>query len=134
MSVWGHSSLIGGNEYVIFASDRTFHEVVSYMQPLGINYKVLFGFYKGEYEVSYMVRKADYNIYLQFLTDTQECIMLVGPCDARDRRPATLLWFSDGIFEDIGKIRSVSHEVAMESDAWSYDPQMHQFFVAKKES
>lgn len=98
---WGHSSTVGGTEYAIFSVDRpgrsslmavaTRQAVQTFMSIRRISYKAVFGCYDGQIELSYVIKLSDLRALLDSgQLDRQESVLLLGKCDARDRRPAIL--------------------------------------------
>lgn len=101
----------------------------------GIPHKQLIGCYKGQQEVSFLIRKADlYNqpVAMNGWLNGQESILILS-AQAPHRtgqRTATLL-FLDGHKEELGLWTAVSRDDALAHDAWTYDPAFEQYYVAK---
>lgn len=144
--ICGHSSDIGGTSYAIFSVDRAGdtnlvevtsrrHAVLAYMNKAGIPFKTVLGCYKGAQEVSFVVSADDAEAIGEagFLKD-QETILELGPCDARDRRPARLIALNPhgcGGTEQcqLGLFQEVPESTAKAQDGYSYDPTTGKYFA-----
>ncbi len=143
---WGHSDASGGTTYAIFSVDRAGdkdlieitsrrHAVMAFMAGNGIDFKAVWGCYKGLQELSYVVETGD----LPAIADTgliagQESILELGACDARDRRPATLVYLTHSSLswikrEDLGLFQQVSEDVAKAQDGYTFDPTTNHYFA-----
>lgn len=86
------------------------------------------GSYKGEIEQSFMMLTADYETHVKphGFTDKQESVLLVSECN---KQYADLL-FSNGSRLSIGSLKCVTKEEAMKQEAWTYRPDINQYWVA----
>lgn len=131
-SVWGHSSKIGGNRYVIFSHNHPgFMERT--LENLGVSFKKVKGCYKGVEETAFVINYDNYTQTLENLLthDCQESILVLGTSDARDKRPAELVFLESGQRRGIGLMQSVSEEEAKAQDAWTYDKLQNKYFICK---
>lgn len=139
--VWGHSGAHGSASYIIFAIDDTSiaggAQFRDWMTQHKIGFKALIGCYKGVTEQSYIINANDWAaVYETRACALQESILELGPCTARDKRPAKLI-YQDWVkrpAEDIGFIQSVPEVEAKEYNSWSYDPQSKQYFICKQDT
>jgi hypothetical protein len=95
----------------------------------GIAFKSLRGCYQGQAEDSFLVPLEEFEKVKPWTVE-QESILLLGPCDARDRRPATLL-FEDGSKHDLGLFRACTRTAALSRASWTYDPMQNTYFIAE---
>lgn len=131
----GHSTVVGGEQYIIFASDLPTDETLKVLDGYNVPYKKLKGSYKGELEDSFIVNEKVFMLgkFPHHLIQKQESVLHLGVADARDKRPATLLYndlIGDAKVEKLGLFHSVPEEQAKEQDAWTYDPLQDQYFIA----
>lgn len=137
--VWGHSSAIGANMYIIFAvsDDIAVNKAfMGYCAGKGISIKPLLGSYKGKTEQSYI---ANYKALGALLNSGwlkgQESILVLGACNARDQRPASLHYLTRAgddlkpLADDLGLFQSVSRGEALAQEAWTYDPDLKEYFI-----
>lgn len=129
---WGRSSEAGGESYIIFASHVDSDTVQAFLVHNEINYRVLFGVYKGEYETSYIVNQNAFPfLEVSGLLEQQESVLLLGPIGSGDKRPATLV-YKDKRQESIGGFSETSRESVMTNKLdFTYDPALKLFFTAK---
>ncbi len=129
---WGRSSESGGQTYIIFASHVDTDTVQAFLVQNEINYRVLFGVYKGSYETSYIVNiNAFPFLEMSGLLDNQESILELGPIGSGDKRPATLV-YKDTRKESIGSFVQVSREEVFSNQLdFTYDPALKMYFTAK---
>lgn len=136
--IWGHSSPIGANHYILFAvSDNLIMNaaLTGWMKGQGIGYKPLLGSYKGKTEQSYITSYENLpKLFAVGWLAGQESVLVLGPCNTLDERPASLMFlnpegnaFIKG--EDIGMFRTVSRAKAHAQEAWTYDPSTGEYYV-----
>jgi len=127
-ATWGHSQP-HEQDHIIFSGSDTLTLAVK-LDQMGIEYKKVFGCYKGQREISFITNAKHWNdITLLPELQDEESILHLGDHDARDRRKATLryligvgslgIWFTS---EYIGQFRSTSKEIALQQDNYSFDP------------
>lgn len=139
--VWSHSSEIGANHYAIFAvgdqSEITEHAFIAWMYANNIAFKPLLGAYMGKPEHSFIVNaKHIGDIAAQGWLKHQESILSLGPADSRDRRPAKLIFLTNGWpaeegenEKDLGVMVSADRDIALLLPSWTYDPMLKQYFI-----
>lgn len=132
---WGRSSEAGGETYIIFASHVDSDTVQAFLVQNEINYRTLFGVYKGAYETSYIInRNAFPFIELSGILAEQESILELGPIGTGDKRPTKLV-FKDQSTKDLGFMTEVTREeafaLAQNEGGFTYDPALKKFFSTK---
>ena len=136
--IWGHSSPIGANHYVIFAVGDDYvtnAALKGWLFGHGIGFKPLLGAYKGQTEQSYIVNyERLQHLFNIGVLAGQESILVLGPCNSKDERIATLAFLDPlGLniikTEKLGVFRSVSKDKAMAQDAWTYDPSTGEYYI-----
>jgi hypothetical protein len=135
MEIGARSSAQGSERYVIFCvglDQRIVMAFRAWARARGLKFKSLNGCYKGQTEDSFIINAKDFR-KVAVWTQNQESILLLGPCNARDQRPAMLL-YQDGGQEFLGWLRSVPANQALSSDAWTYDPTQDAYFVCRREA
>jgi len=133
--VWGHSSVSGGENYIIFSSHINLYTVEEILQSEGIGYKRLKGCYKNQTECAWIVntnQAVENFLVFRSILSNQESVLLLGPTDARDRRPAALLYFR-GDLDYLGLFQSVDKATALAQDAWTFDPSTNTYYIALSE-
>jgi len=129
--IWGHSSPIGANHYVIFAVGDDYitnAALKGWLFGHGIGFKPLLGSYKGKTEQSYITNYENLShLFAIGVLKGQESILVLGPCNSLDGRPASLMYLNpegNALIkrQDLGLFRSVSKTAAMAQDGWTYDP------------
>ena len=121
-------------EHVIFAIDdnNSIHAVAKftrYLDTLRATNKLdggvtqCIGHWEGDLEVSYLMRKSDYDHYIsgRGWTDNQEAVLVV-PGDTR--QPCTLV-MKDGIIHSVGKMVEITKPVGN----WTYVPATGKYFT-----
>lgn len=131
--VWGHSSSIGANAYFIFAVSDDIAVNKAFMgwaAANSIGLKPLLGSYKGKTEHSYIANHDNLGTIARcgWLKD-QESVLILGPCNARDQRPAHLYFPKTGNQVQLGVLQSVDRDTALASDGWSYDPSTKTYYI-----
>jgi len=122
------------NRYVVFSIDyddngtvRQFFEnhFKSYATD---NLVKLIGMYDGKKENSYLCNERDFKdvVYKSRFIKNQECVMFVTACN---KQYTTLVFLEDNKEVYLGCLKDVSEEIAMQSDAWSYRPDMDKYWV-----
>ena len=119
------------NQYIVFAS--CYHETVikHFFKENQIGFKQLIGAYKGTMEDSYIINKK----YLKAIERAgflyaEESILLLGENLGKNRRRATLHFLNSlKPDKDIGILRAVVKEEALEQDNWSYRPDLDTYFI-----
>ena len=89
----------------------------------------LVGMYKGEHENSYVCLSEDFNSFvlpMGFVTN-QESILRVSECN---KKYTTLVMLEGGKQTHLGCMKSVTEAEAMKEDAWTYRPDLDQYFLA----
>lgn len=142
--VWGHSSAIGANSYIIFAVGDDLIQQKGFMgwaAALGIGFKPLLGCYTHDdgRKVTEQSFICNYDNLPAILAAGwlrgQESILILGACDSRDRRPARLQYVSplgDDLLPrvvDLGVLQSVTRDRALAASAWTYDPDLKEYFI-----
>lgn len=130
--VWGHSSAGGQKEYVIFCvgqEPRMVSAFRAWAAAQGISFKSLKGCYKGKPEDSFLVAAEDFPS-VRHWTTREETVLHLGPANARDMCPATLL-YQDGGRQPLGLFRSCSRTAAFSRSSWTYDPSQDIYFIAE---
>lgn len=96
----------------------------------GIPFKSLKGSYRGRIEDSFIVAATNFPKVRKW-ADEQESVLHLGPCDARDRRPATLI-YQQGGREHLGLFRACGRNEALARSSWTYDPTQDLYFVTSR--
>ncbi len=131
-SVWGHSSPQGFEAYIIFCvgtDKKNIQAFRRWAKKEHLNYKSLVGCYLGQRESSFITNARNYSHIEHWIT-SQDSILYLGSCDARDRRPA-ILCYKDGREDYLGKLVSVSADVAHQQHSWTYDPTQDTYFICQ---
>lgn len=132
-ATWGHSSSIGSRAFVIFCVGQDIRKVAAFRiwaTSENIGFKSLKGCYNGQTEDSFIVALTDYPKVTPW-TDGEDSVLVLGSCDARDRRPARLM-FNDGSSHHLGLFHSCSREEALKRQSWTYDPTQNTYFICSK--
>lgn len=137
---WGHSSATGGNSYVIFSVDRDNlstvelqgrrQALIARMNDRKIGYKPLVGSWEGKTEQAFIInldRLRD--VWDLVKASEQDAVLVLGPCDARDRRPATIHTVAETNSYYLGLFQSVTEKTAKTFPGWTYDPSTGEFFA-----
>jgi hypothetical protein len=97
-----------------------------------LKFKRLLGMYKGTAEQSFIMSRADFDEHVadSKWLNGEESILVLGAADARDHRPAALV-YKDGRTVQLGRFKSVTRATALRSDCWTYDPLTREYFVAE---
>lgn len=102
MGVNAASSMNGQEEYIIFAiKDQFLMDVHRTLIHEKIPYVPCIGTWEGTMEFSFMVPVSAFHTLPAVWTVAEECFLMLGKCDARNRRPAWLL-FRDQTEEFVG--------------------------------
>lgn len=127
---WGHSSVVGGNSYFITSADSP-NNFAIWLATEGIGNKEVKGYWQGEPERAWVINMADLKkVYGSGWINTQECILVLGPCDARDRRPASLHGVAKRTWcIECGHLYSTTREIAMGKDGYMFDPTSGEYFL-----
>lgn len=117
-------------EYTVFASSKPAAEVMYLLLENGHPFQVLLGSWRGNREVSYIV-KGDMQATLERLglLKGEETILLLGAIDGLSRRYAKIVELEDNSVVNAGYLVHTSKEVAMEQEGWSYSPIEQAFFT-----
>lgn len=146
--IWGHSSVIGGEQYVIATPDNGPDGVRAVQDWFAANvpvkngatgYKLLYGYWKGEREQPMIFNYRHLGDLMPFFKN-QECLLFLGPCDTLDRRPA--FFASPSTYDGVhgfhmtyaGKFTEVSEEQAKASDCFTFDPAKGRYYLCIKEA
>ncbi len=154
--IWGHSGFSGGESYLIATPDNDARGIMDVQDWFRDNvpvkdgstgYKLVYGLYEGVREQSILFNArlwSEDGVKGGIDTDKvkglwgffkkQKEVLLLGPADARDNRPATLLRVCTccpHLFSpcDIGKFTEVTKETALEADGYTYDPRTGRFYT-----
>ena len=136
IAICNHSSNNAG--YVIFSVmlgndtmvDMLAHEAArDYLINKGISLKELEGSYKGNKELSFIVSQ-DHMEDVQALAKyhNQESIMLLKS-HKHGLYKASLHYLKELLHEDIGYLRQVTKEIALQQDCYSYDKTQDAYFI-----
>jgi len=134
--VTGHSSDMGNEQLVIFATTGDYDHIIEQLKDAGVTwYKSLLGFYKGQHEQCLLVKARDMPVIelRTDITDDQESVLHLGPCDARDRRDATLI-HEDFQMTHLGKFQSTTAEIARGegNTDYTYDLASDAYYICEK--
>lgn len=128
LSIHRHSADDSFFIYCVGQSIPVINAFKATMAQAGIPVKPLMGKYKGKPEYSFISRMADYPTIAPWL-DEEESILYLHDYDSRDRPRATLRFLKEGRDEDLGRLVPVSRLVAVDLDAYTFDPQQNQYFI-----
>lgn len=129
-------------KYTIFSIDNvhdiralakfTHHiDVLQAMGKLRGQVKTCVGSYKGQLETSFLMRSDDFVDHVQgsvYITG-QESILRVSECN---KQYATLVYLADDSTEFIGSLKCVDKDTALAQDAWTYRPDVDQYWITVK--
>lgn len=99
------------------------------LESEGIEYKTMQGVYKGVSERSILVLNTqdNFDVVLKLTSfHNQESILI-----SDENRDTQLLFLKTGQVESIGKLTEVSESEAKRHDAYTYDPIMEMYWIAK---
>ena len=110
------------NSYIVFSTNTP---ILSEFEV-----KQLEGCYKGTREVSFIANANDF-IHLDRCAQFsgQESILVLGPANHANIRPATLHFLDGSLPEALGYMYPVTEEQALREDAWTRDG--NQYYVAR---
>ena len=86
------------------------------------------GSYKGKLELSFIVSGSDYAAHIansRWIKD-QECVLEVTECN---KQYATLI-YGNGEKVGIGSLKSVDKDAALSQEAWTYRPDVDQYWIS----
>jgi hypothetical protein len=126
---WGHSTVVGGNSYFISSSYNP-TGLLAFLQEHGIGHKEVRGKWRDEEERAFVINMNDLKkVYASGWISQEECILVLGPCEARDRRPASLHGVKNATWSyDAGLFYQITREEAMNADGWMFDPTQQAYF------
>jgi hypothetical protein len=130
--VWGHSGSSGFDNFIIFCVGQDIRKVMAFRcwaTSEKLSFKSLIGCYNGTMEYSFIVNAEDFH-KVEPWTAGQDSVLHLGRCDARDRRPAKLVYQS-GREDEIGLMQSCRRETALSHQSWTYDPATGQYFICQ---
>ena len=99
----------------------------------GIGFKNLTGKYKGTTERSFIVNFDNYFLCSHWFKD-QESVLYLSPLYRNKQlfgERLAVLFYINGPRKDLGKWRNVCKEYALKQDAWTYDIDADQYWVAE---
>lgn len=145
--ITAYSSESGQREYVIFSIDDdgplTGSQFINYCFDKQIGVKVIQGkwidkYGNDEYERAYVMSWDHYRDYVEFMwCSKQHNVLLLGPCDHRSRRKATMVGGPNSNLKpfDLGMFYSVPEKVAKKRAAWTCDitTQPKEWFVTEED-
>lgn len=127
-------------KFVIFSIDNVndLHSLAKFtryldtrrsMGELRGNVIICTGSYKGQLETSFLMRRDDFDEHIRnsVYIANQESILRVSECN---KQYATLEYLKDGRDEFIGSLKSVPKDEALMHDAWTYRPDINQYWVS----
>ena len=99
------------------------------MQNMTGNLIQCIGSYKGKLEISFILNERDFNKLVRgkWWIENQESVLEVTQCN---KSYATLVYLADGARESIGSLKNVSGVEAMQNDAWTYRPDLDQYWIS----
>lgn len=110
----------------LWAADKAHmpHDVRALLSALGIWFIPCLGSYKGETELSYLTKLADFWRIAGQLCRTQETVLRLGDMDSRSRRKAELLYLINGDLatrapDDLGRMYSIPAHDATLHEGWT---------------
>lgn len=135
--IWGHSSVVGGKSCAIASSDIAVNLTEEKLRQCNVNFKRVINHWEGKTETSWIISwsdllREDIRDELDGLFNGQECIIHLGPCDARDRRPATQLSKKLMDIRYLGLFQAVTIEEAQDNGNFTYDASSNTWFIAKR--
>ncbi len=135
--VTSHSSTVGQDSYCIFACNGKETEFLKWAQDVDLRFKKVVGKWQGKEEPAFIINTKTLDLWLNFFKPStggwlegQECVLVLGPCDARDKRPANLV-YEDGRTEYQGLFQSITAKEAATRDDWMFDPSTNIHFACK---
>ncbi len=126
---WGHS--VPGRYFITSATD--FNAFRKFLTDNKIGNKEVDGYWEGMKEPAWVINQDDLGaVFESGLINDQEFILMLGECDARDRRPAILHPIAATTGPTyLGMYQSVTKEVAESTlTGYTYDPVTQSYFVA----
>lgn len=129
---------LNSHEYVIFSIDNVsdVHALAKFLRHIDTQehmgkmkgkMKLLTGSYKGAIEYSFMLRQEDFEAFVEFsgyIKDQESILQYNGNTDS-----ATLIMLKDYMSIDLGKLVAVDKALALNSEAWTYDPITEEYFI-----
>ena len=99
------------------------------MQNMSGNLIQCIGSYKGKLEVSFILNEHDFNRFVRgkWWVESQESILEVTECN---KAYATLVYLADNNRESVGSLKRVASEEAIKKDAWTYRPDLDQYWIS----
>ncbi len=135
--IWGHSSKEGSNKYFMISLPSVGKEYDAFkaaLKKLDISSKDMTGCVLDREtntlttDRSLLINSEHYNVIEDALLLPRD-VLLLGPTDARDRRPCTGLDRETNKLYHIGSMRSVSYVAAHDDGSFVVDPETCQHFV-----
>jgi hypothetical protein len=131
-------------KHIIFSVERDYmtlsdkvhanNKAMSFMDSRGIDYKLAIGCYEGLGETSYIVSYSHYELILALAgKHEQESILILSEATRHGLRPATLYFLQSGDNIDMGYLTGCSKEYALKQNAYTYRPDLNQYWVCNKE-
>ena len=126
----------GHSDYIIFSvyqgkvDDALAHKgIMASFDFSGIKYQECEGVYMGQKEESIIINADHEPLVLSLCRDyNQECYM-IAETHKHGLRKAYFVYLDDGRKEFMGYLRSVSRERALESDGYTYRPDMDKYWI-----
>ena len=120
------------NDIHALAKFTHYLDVKKAMQELKSEVKVCVGSYKGQLETSFLMRSDDFERFINCRSGwpfikNQESILRVSECN---KQYATLEYLATGKKEFIGSLKCVDKDTALKQDAWTYRPDVDQYWIA----
>ena len=124
-------------EHVLFSVSEKhldfFTMVMQAVLPTGSVIELL-GAYKGKAEPSFCVTRAvfdDIHSTWAFLFEDQESVLVLGTPQARNWRPATLVYLHRNIKVDLGMWRSATREEAVAARNYTHDVKRNLYWICE---
>jgi hypothetical protein len=137
---WGHSTEAGFEGYfmVTFKDHKLIKAFIRYLDKTQTGHQMFLGTdgkppYEGEEskDISFLINYKNYERIANDLMLPSD-VMLVGSCDARDRRPASALDRLTGRVTPLGYLRSVSPDQAKSVGQYCVNPNGTHFIIEQR--
>jgi hypothetical protein len=116
--------------YIIFScSALAFIE--GWMTHRAIDFKIVDGCYKGQHEQAYITNAKYLPEIAALLRHDQESILALSEAQKNGHRAAKLIFLKTGNIEKIGVCKAVDQDEAEKHDAWTYRPDLAQYFICE---
>lgn len=121
---------------VIFASEESTADVMSFFVENKISFKVLLGSWRNKQEVSYCVPAEFFEQVIEAgYVNGQESILVMGQYNPKGLRAAEIVFLdADTKAQQAGFIVNVDRENAILNEGWTFDPMSDSYFILQTQA